>query len=145
MRSLLSRIELVVVFTISFFPLVVILDSISKPFYVAFIEELFGKTVPLLLTFLILHPLDSWVDNGVVGIICGMTFGYLEIFTKTLILGFFSPLMLLPFSFVHCVNGMVDGVLIGEGIKRKWWSLIPLAYILTSFHHMTWNTLVGFM
>ena len=137
---LIKQIGLVSLLVIALFPLVIFFDSVVKPFYVAFIEELLGRFIPLLIVYL-LYPRGTLGDRVAVGIACGMTFGLLEMFVKTyLTIGKFSPLYFIPHSFVHCVNGIVASIIIGESIENKWYILIPLAYILCSFWHCIYNT-----
>ena len=142
---LTKQIIIVSTVTIISFPLIILLDSLVSRFWVAYVEELLGRFIPLLLTYILL-PRGTLGDRVTVGIVCGMTFGILEIWIKVIQLGYFTPLMIVPLSFVHCVNGIIASTIIGESIENRWWTLIPLAYILCSFWHALYNTgLVGFV
>lgn len=125
--------------------LIIYLELLTKPFWRIYIEEFLGRFIPLTIVYLI-YPKGRLIDRLAIGIVAGITFGIVEIMVKIDTLGTFSPLMLIPVAYVHCVNGMIASLIIGESIENKWWSLLPLGFIIPAFWHSMYNVgLVGFV
>ena len=130
---------------LAFSPTIIYLEILTKPFWRIYIEEFFGRFIPLTIVYLT-YPKGRLIDRIVVGIVAGLTFGLVEIAVKTDTLGMFSPLMFIPVAYVHCVNGMIASLVIGESVENKWWSLLPLGFIIPAFWHSLYNVgLVGFV
>jgi len=130
-------VSLLIVLISAFFPLVYLIELGTPVFWAPFIEESLARFIPLLIVYIIInsrHP-----DPLILGIIAGVTFGILEIFTKILTLGYFSILMLVPFFAVHLANGVVQSFGIYFSVRQKAYVLLPVIYIITVMWHWLYN------
>lgn len=123
-------------FVLLFFPIICLIELRSPLFFVPFIEEFFGRLLPFVIVYRYLH--DN-VNPVTVGISAGMTFGVLEIASKISILGYFSPLMLLPVVFVHVPNAVIQSVVVNACYNDRSYALIPTAYIICVLWHWLYN------
>ena len=138
-----NKIAIVVSIILIVFPFLFVIEQELPDFWIAFVEEALIRFLPLLVVYSVYQslPLSEYI---VLGVITGMTYGILEMCVKIIAYGF-NILMLFPLYFIHIVNGIVMSVLVGEGIKHRWWVLLPFAWIICSMWHMTWNTTIGFI
>jgi len=125
-----------VFFVVAFFPIVYLIEIELPTFFVAFIEEGFGRLLPLLIALYFYH---NHINPITVGIATGMTFGILEIIVKTINLGYASYLMLVPVALVHIPNASIQSVVINFSYNRRTYALIPAAYFICVLWHWLYN------
>jgi len=123
-------------FILLFFPIVCLIELNTPTFYVPFIEEFFGRLLPLII---VLRQYHDGVNPVTVGISAGITFGVLEIASKVQFLGYFSPLMILPVTFVHIPNAVVQSVAVNASYNTRSYSLIPAVYTICVLWHWLYN------
>lgn len=122
-------------FVLAFFPLIYFVELKIFAFFVPFVEEGFARLIPLLVVF----TLHSDANPYSVGLVTGLTFGALEILTKTISLGYFSWLMLVPVAAVHVPNAVAQSLVINFCYSRRSYALIPVVYIICVLWHWIYN------
>jgi len=131
-----NAVSQVTFFVAIFFPIIYLLEIESPTFFVPFIEELLARLIPLLITLYFYH---NNINPFTVGIAAGMTFGFLEIMTKTIYLKSISYLMFVPIILVHIPNATLQSVVVNFSYNRRTYSLIPVAYFIAVFWHWIYN------
>jgi len=122
-------------FVFIFFPIIYLIELHTPTFFVPTIEESLGRLIPLLIALYFNRNANPFT----VGMATGLTFGVLEIFVKTVCLGYFSPLMLVPMFAVHVVNATIQSFVIDVSYRDRTYSLIPVAFIICVFWHWLYN------
>ncbi|MFW6194212.1 MAG: hypothetical protein ACOC5L_01690 [Halobacteriota archaeon] len=146
----MKRIVVITILVFLFFPvtffvefhvprsLLVFMERLAPTLFIAFIEESVGRLVPLLLLYFIYRETSTSTAINT-GVAAGLTFGVMELFTKSLFYGNFHIVTIAPVLPVHAINGLLQSYIINFSFKKKSYELIPIIYIMTTAWHFLYN------
>jgi len=133
----MSSLRKTVILVSIFFLLIYLIELVIPTFFVAFVEEFFGRLLPFIIVYYTYRATSG--EATVVGVTAGITFGVLEMFVKIMALNGFSVLMLVPILAVHIPNSVMQSLVVNFGYKNKAYVLIPVIYIIAVFWHWLYN------
>ncbi len=146
----MKRVIAIVLLVVLFFPvtffveshipmsLLVFMERLAPTLFIAVIEEFLGRLVPLLLLYFIYRETTNLTAMNA-GIAAGITFGTMELFTKTMFYGNFHIMTVAPVLPVHAINGLLQSFIINLSLKKGSYELIPIIYVMTVTWHFLYN------
>ncbi|MFO7966510.1 MAG: hypothetical protein R6U44_02810 [Archaeoglobaceae archaeon] len=148
----MKRVIVITVLVVLFFPLtffveshiprslLIIIERLAPTLFIALIEEFLGRLVPLLLLYYVYKETTNLTAINT-GIAAGVTFGIIELFTKSMFYGNFHITTIIPILPIHVVNGLLQSYIINFSFKKRSYELIPAIYIITAAWHFLYNYL----
>lgn len=146
----MKRILAITVLVFLFFPItffveshiprsfLIFIERLAPTLFIAVIEEFLGRLVPLLLIYFIYRE-TSTLNAINVGIAAGLTFGVMELFTKTMFYGNFHIMTVIPILPVHAINGVLQSYILNFSFKKGSYELVPIIYVMCTTWHFLYN------
>lgn len=116
----------------------VFIERLAPTLFIAIIEEFMGRLVPLLLIYFIYRETTTLTAINT-GIAAGLTFGIMELFTKTVFYGNFHIMSVVPILPVHAINGVLQSYIINLSLRKNSYELIPIIYVMCTAWHFLYN------
>lgn len=143
-RVIAITVSLFLFFPVTFFveshiprSLLVFIEGVPTLF-IAVIEEFVGRLVPLLLVYFIYRETNR-ITAISIGVAAGLTFGVMELFTKSMFYKCFDVMTIVPILPVHTLNGLLQSYIINFSFKKNSYELVPIIYVITVAWHFIYN------